>query len=301
MIRLDSITPAFIRLSLVLICATPLFAQQVTVDRAKDEEVAEIADFEIVRPERDFFSVNHARIERTVTQPLARTMRRGTLMFVVDHRTRQAADNEAFRDFFGLDAGGLKVGLGLRYGLLDNLECGIYRLNGVAEIFDVYEYDLKYALIREDKHGFNLAARVGGTWFAQPGEKDASGFLCQMLADRTFFGRLTLGSGILYHSDSSNEEKTDRDDQYSLAVPLQAELRLSSRVALDVETALSVAGYHSRYPTFSVAVKMITHRHTFAIVACNHRYLSADGVVANSPRGFGDTIIGFTITREFNL
>lgn len=296
MIRIERLAPTALWVVLMFITALPVFAQQ-----EEKEDSIEVTEFETIQPGQDFFSQNFARIDRTVSQPLARTIRRGAMMFIVDHRTRQAMDKESFRDFLGLDAGGLKVGLGLRYGLLDNLEIGIYRLNGVAEIFDVYDYDLKYALVQQNQHGLNLAFRVGGSWFAQPEQEDASGFIGQLLADRTFFGRLTLGAGVLYHSESSNEEKNDRDDQYSVAIPVQAELRLNSRVALDLETASTVAGYHSRYPAVTAAIKMITQRHTFSIVAGNHRQISADGAAANSPRGFGDMIIGFTITREFNL
>jgi hypothetical protein len=50
-----------------------------------------------------------------------------------------------------------------------------------------------------------------------------------------------------------------------------------------------------------VALKIITNRHTFAIIFSNSQYITADGLVANTSKGIHDAILGLTITREFNL
>jgi hypothetical protein len=51
----------------------------------------------------------------------------------------------------------------------------------------------------------------------------------------------------------------------------------------------------------ATALKIITNRHTFALIFSNSQYITADGLVANTNRGIHDVILGFTITREFNL
>ncbi|MCE5270344.1 DUF5777 family beta-barrel protein [bacterium] len=299
----DCLRRAVLTAALVSAGLSPLSlkAQQSVRPDSTGVEILEATEVTSLEPGRDYFSDNYARVERALSAPFARTLRRNSLLLVIDHRTRQSLDNNPFRDFLGLDAGGLKIGLGLRYGLLDNLECGLYRLNGVSEIFDVYEFDLKFAPLHQGKNGLDLALRSGLTWFAQPGIEDAAGGFFQVLADRTFLGRLTLGAGIMYHSESSNEAKNDQSTSWSVAAPLSAELRLNRLVALDLESVTPLGGYRSRNPLFNAGVKIITNRHTFALLVGNGRYLSADGLVCGTPRRLGDAIIGFTIIREFDL
>ena len=62
-----------------------------------------------------------------------------------------------------------------------------------------------------------------------------------------------------------------------------------------------MAGHHAKYPVLSSALKIITNRHTFALIFSNSQYITADGLVDNTSRGIHSLILGFTITREFNL
>lgn len=265
------------------------------------EEVEEIAAVEEVSPVSLWDSENFPILDRGVNLLTPRTLRKNSFLIVIEHRTRKEANKESFDDFLGYDAGGLKIGLGLRYGLLDNLETGIYRLNGTLEAFDVYEYDLKFRLLKENSRCPGLALRSGVTWYSQKGAEDASGFFSQLLLGKTVLRRLTLGTGLLYHSESSNDLKSNLDRNFSVAVPAQLELRLNSRFALEFETASNIIGYHAAHPIITGGLKILTNRHTFSIIISNNQYMSADGIVANAGRVMNKPIVGFTITREINL
>ena len=227
--------------------------------------------------------------------------RRRSLVFTIDHRPFQRLTRQTFRDWFGFDAGALKVGLGLRLGLLDGLDVGVARLNGTGEIFDVYQFDARYRLLAQSRAFCNLAVRAGITWFYQPDFEDASGYFAEWLLDRAFFGRLTVGAGLSFHSSSSGATKSNQDTKPSLAVLAWTEVRLLSFLAWNLEMAAPVAGFRQTYPALTTALKFLSHRHTFSLLLSNTQYISVDGLAAGSNRDLGDLIFGFTILREFEL
>jgi len=241
------------------------------------------------------------RTERGINIPLARPTRAGALLLVIDHRAGQTFLEDAWTDYLGLDAGALKIGLGIRYGILDDLDVGIYRLNNTIEIFDVYEIDARWRFLNQAEHHLDTALRAGVTWFVQPDMDDAVGFYGQLLADRVFLDQLLLAGGFLFHSESSNDRKSLDDVAYSGALALVIEWRFIDLLALNAEVAVNVLGYGSEWPAFAFALEVITHRHTFALVFSNTQYVTADGIVAGSWRGFEELVFGFQITREINL
>jgi len=268
-------------------------------DEVTELEVIEEID---VDPESfGYFGENIPQVDRAITLLTAKSVRKKTLLFVVDHRNRQAINDEPFHDFLGFDSGGLKIALGLRYGLYDNLDIGIYRLNGTIEPFDAYDFDARYQILQQEKHGVDLAIRPGLTWFSQEESGDAAGGFVQVLASRTFKDRMLMGVGLMYHSDSSNDVKSELDDDYSFGVQALFDYRILPRLSWNIEMAANISGYGSAHPQISSAIKFLTHRHTFAIVLSNTQYISADGVATNSDRGFDDMLIGFSITRELPL
>ena len=267
---------------------------------AQNEEIEKFEVVEVLETTGQE-SANQPVVERGINVMKARTLRAKSLLFTIDHRARQSVDDKTFDDFLGLDSGGLKIGLGLRYGIMDNLEAGFFRLNGTAEIFDVYEFDIKYGILKQKTAGFDLAFRGGVTWFAQKNAEDASGALLQLLAGRSFSGGFRLNTGLLYHSESSNDLKTALDDDYSIGLPVSVEIPLTNRVKMELETVFNVSGYGSPHPVCAFGLKYLTYRHSFMINLSNTQYISADGIVSGSGRGGDDIIFGFTITREFNF
>ena len=251
---------------------------------------------------------NYPRIERAVNVMNARTTRAHALNFLVDHRANEAFQRNAFRDGLGFDYGGLKIGLSLRYGILDDLEVGVQRLSNGFDGFDVYQLDAKYWALRAERFFVDVAVRAGGTWYAIPASPDSGGGFGQLIVSRSLRERLWLSTGLLYHSNASNDVRAAQDylrqsgQAYALAVPVAAEVRLQTFLAWDVEASINVAGYHAKYPVLATALKIITYRHTFALIFSNSQYITADGLAANTSKGIHhDVIMGFTITREFNL
>ncbi len=235
--------------------------------------------------------------DRAISLLAGNTIPEKNFLFIVEHRNREPVDEEPFHDLLGFDGGGLKIGLGMRYGFLDNLDAGVYRSNGTNESFDTYEFDVRWRLLVQNQHGIDLAIRPGFSIFTQKEEDDGSGVFAQLLASRTWGRRCFAGTGILYHSESSGAVKKNTDDEHSVAVSAFMDFFLFSWLTWNVESACSVNGYGADHPIISSSFKIFTYGHTFSIVFSNSQYTTADGIVSNSERGFGDTVIGFAITR----
>ncbi len=267
------------------------------------EEIEEIDKIETVGPIPGWDSEAFARIERVINIMTPHTIRKHSFLFTIDHRTWQALEEDSFQDFLGFDAGNLKIGLGLRYGVLDDLEIGMLRSNGTfpRHQSDTYDFDGKYRVLNQDLHYIDGAVRGGITWLSTEEDDDSAGFFFQFLANRVISERLRLGSGLLYHSDSYNDDKLETDDDYSVAIPLLAEFRLTRRLAVNGELVPNVAGYGEDHPAFAMSIKVITHRHSFAVVFSNNQHFTPDGIATNTNRDFDDMIMGFTITRELHI
>ena len=253
----------------------------------------------------EFDGMNVAKRDRGVNILTARAARKGSLTLIIDHRPFKNlfSGDDAFFDYLGLDRGEtLKVGLGLRYGIIDGLDFGIYRLNdGGNVLYDTYEFDLRYAFLNQDKHFVNLMVRAGLSWFTFDDAKDAVGFFGQMFVDHIFLKTLLVGVGFAFHSESSSEYKLDKDDAYSGAVTAVVEWRALDWFAVTAELAAPVLGYKQDYPVGTFALKFLTHRHTFSLMLSNTQFINADGIVAGAWRGMKDLIFGFQIFREFNI
>lgn len=241
---------------------------------------------------------------RILALPTARAVRKGGFDFIIDHRSGSAIydkdSKQPFADmwnnFLGLD-NGIQVGLGLRYGVIDNLDVGMYRAGSSRT--DTYEFDARYQALHQDDMGIDLAARAGVTWFSQPKAEDAHGFYGQLLATRLIANRILVSAGWLYHSNSTNNTKYNQDKKWSTAGAIGVEARLAAPVAIDAEMVSCVAGYCSKNPAFSAGVKYITSRHTFALVCGNTQYITADGYLTDTDRQWSKLVIGFNITREY--
>ncbi len=284
-----------------------------TVTAEADDELEEIEEVEIIEevaeiapggPPAEFDGQNTIRRDRAINVLTARPVRAKSLSLIIDHRPNKRfwSGEDAFFNYLGLDGGGLKIGLGLRYGILDDLDVGLYRLNDAGiDRFDTYEFDARFRFLNQQAHGLDMAVRAGFSWFAQPDTDDGLGGFGQLLVDRIFFDSLLVGVGFTFHSDSSNDVKTDKDKGYSGAVMGALEWRSLTWMALSGEVSAALLGYKADWPAFSFGVKLLTHRHSFALLVSNTQYIATDGVGANTWRDFGDLLFGFRIVREFNF
>lgn len=239
--------------------------------------------------------------DRALVTPLPRTTRKGHLLFVIDHRNGEVWDEEAFHNFLGLDGGGLKVGLGLRYGILDLLDAGVYRLNGTAEAWDTWQFDAKARWLNEKCHGIDLAVQGGGTWFSQIEGDDANGFFAGAYVGSSLINPVYVSAGPLFHSNSTAGDKFEEDKDGSLAIIANVTARITDGIALVAETNVPVAGFKSHTLGWGGGIKFITNRHTFAVTGSNTNQMAYDGLAAGTSSDGGDMVLGFSITRELDL
>ncbi|HET6343960.1 MAG TPA: DUF5777 family beta-barrel protein [Myxococcota bacterium] len=250
----------------------------------------------------DWYGEAYPEVDRLLDTLTARTVRRGTFNPLIQHRTHEGALESPFSHFLGFDAGPLKVGLGVRYGLLDRWDVAVYRLNGALNAFNTYELDTRFQLLAQRTDGLDLAGRVGVTWFQAPGTRSKLGGFAQVMVSRLLAERLFLNLGVLGHSRSTpqfGDRKAVGDTAWSVAAQAGVEARLGESWAWDLEVTAAVAGWRDGVPIISTGPRYITSGHTFAVVLSNGQASSADGIVTNSPRFRPrEWLLGFNITRE---
>jgi hypothetical protein len=269
------------------------------------EVLTEVVDLEEAEdPTAAWYGQSYPTPVRHLSLLTARPAEAGDGEFMVEHRSATPLYNnnsdspwgDMWHNFLGLDQG-IQVGLGLRYGVIENLDVGVYRAGSSAT--DTYELDARYRVVGQDKLGLDVAARAGVTWFVQPHAADAHGFFGQLLGSRLFANRLLATGAVLFHSNSTNGTKYNEDKAWSLAGALAIEWRIAAPVALDVEGVFCTAGYCSKRPAFTAGAKYITTRHSFALVCTNTTWVTADGYITNTDRAWDQLGIGFNITRSY--
>ncbi|MDD5011644.1 MAG: DUF5777 family beta-barrel protein [Phycisphaerae bacterium] len=292
-----------------LLIESPVMAQEAegaasgsakSVPAEETEEIEELGDVSEVSEEEKWFSDAYTRVEHFGNLKSAETVRKNSLVLDIDHRSIMPTTEDPLHSAFSLDSG-MKIGLGLRYGILDYLDAGIFRLNNGLMQFDTYEFDLRLKVLNSADHWLDLAVRPGYSIYVQKNAQDASGFFGQLIASKLFINRLMVGCGALFHSDSSENEKTVDDTDYSVAAQVAFDFRIASFISVFAEVTPAFLGYHAKYPVVSFGPKFITNRHTYSIIISNSQNIGADGVVANTSVKPKDFIWGFQIIREFDL
>lgn len=258
------------------------------------EEIESIEPVSVSRWDAD----NFPRDERGINLLTARTPRQGAWLFFVTHRAWKSVDDEPAENLLGMDSGGLKIGIGVRYAVLDRLDFGVQRFNGSSETFDTYEFDGRYRIFDQPDHGIDLAVRGGVSWFIQPDADDASGFFGQLLVNRSVGNRFLFGACLLYHSDSTSDRKGTDDEDMSWGAGALVEINLFPSLTWNIEGVWNAGGFGLDNPVTATSLKLKTFRHTFCLVLSNSQYTGADGLVAGAWREPDDLVIGFNITRE---
>ena len=195
----------------------------------------------------------------------------------------------------------MKIGFGLTYGLMDNLEVGVYRINGTVERFDTYQFSGKLHALRETDHRLDLAVLGGGTVFTIDDEEDDSGGFGSLLLGRSFSKYLYVSAGGLFHSNSSSFDKTGNDEEDSTSVLGSVTAHLFPSLMLSGEFSVPVDGYEANTTAWAGGVKFETHGHTFSLVLGNTQYTSLDGLAAGTSFDSDEIVFGFSITRAFEL
>lgn len=244
-----------------------------------------------------FDSMRRQRQDRAFTIPYPRPVERGRYLISIDHRTFQPLDENPGGSLLGFDSGNLKIGLGVRRGILDELDAGLARFNGTTDDIDAYEFDGRYELTGENDGMADLAVVAGFAWFDGASGTNDFPFFMKVIAGKTVWKRAYASAGIAHHALSRAPGKTAGDDDYSAAAVATFEAALRPSVSLATECSFPIAGFDAGAPAWSVGAKFRTHGHAFSVLLSNTQNISSDGIVAGSDR-WGHPVVGFTITRK---
>ena len=265
---------------------------------AEEVETLEPADLQVAD---ELYSEAYAHNERIFNVLTARPLKPYTWMSTINHRSGTGLRDRPGYNWAGFAGGGLNVGLGLRYGVLNGLDVGILLVNHAIEPFNTYEYDARYQVLHQERHAMNAAVRLGGSLFHQQDASVANAWFGQVIVDRIWADRVITSINSAFHSNSSNPRKATDDPLATLSVGLGVEARCAEALALDAEITIPVAGYHVSLPGFSMGPKLITNRHTFSLLLANTQALSLDSTVTGgSSKSLGDFVLGFVITRQID-
>ncbi|MBD3419242.1 MAG: hypothetical protein GF398_03900 [Chitinivibrionales bacterium] len=241
----------------------------------------------------------HAYPERGFGLRLPRAVRHNSLLFAIDHRVLTSFLDDPFHSYFGFD-NGVKVSLGLRYGLFGILDFGIIRTADELDPFDTYEFDVRFIVLTEDRFYVDASVAAGVDWFVQQDRDDASGFFGIAMIGRSLLERLYLSTGMIAHSNSTYTGKFASDADHSVALPVIANVRITNTFSLTGEFLQPLAGFATEYPYYGFGVKIATYRHTFALLASTSKYIATDGIVAGGADP-AKPAIAFSITRTWNF
>jgi len=242
-------------------------------------------------------------VVRGLTLPVARMGKANTLRLLVDHRAWQKFWQDSFDDYLGLDAGALKIGIGIQYSILDWLDVQVQRQNGTMEVYDTYELRVRGRVLDEKAHFVTAVLGAGGSWFHHPHGDDSGAFNGQLLVGRKLVLGFELTAAMLGTSRSSGFEKGVEDDDWSLAAggELAWNPAFFRPLRVSVEASFPVAGFDAGNPSVAAGVTFLTQRHGFTLLATNNQLLTMDGLPAGSNRGLDDLSVGFSILRQWDF
>jgi hypothetical protein len=262
--------------------------------------------------------------------PKTATIPKGDFYARFSHTSRNqqfvsAEKGNAFNDLLGLESG-VKVGILFGYGIMDNWDVTIQRVNGNDYTKDSGEpctYDLwdvmsKYKFLDEDKHWIDASVSLGGTYFWQ--DEDVGRFAGNfaLMAEKSIW-RFRLGSGLLYTSlstydnvntaQSGNEpRKSYPNDKYgagdptayTAAIPVSLSFALTKNHQLFTEAAFPMAGYYTEGgPSLTSGLSYNTPTHVYRVYLSNTANGSFNSTFTGGYKEDRLDIFGFDISIYF--
>ncbi|MFT5128317.1 MAG: hypothetical protein ACI8W8_001927 [Rhodothermales bacterium] len=254
---------------------------------------------------------------------------------------------EALHNGLGLDSE-VRIGIGAGLGLTDRLEVfgqrsvgreiqtGITQQNFggfVADVpdissFDTYDLLLKYQWLDEYEDGLNLALIGGTSVMIEDDETMTPSLDLGIVAERSFFdGRIYLGSGLLYASQSDfNSSSTSNanavaskrhpheednilsrsdGDNHTVALPLTLRLALTPSIHVYAEAVSPVASYRTGGgPSLAVGARMLKLHHghfvaEYNVFATNTSNTAFNSSITGGYRKDALDIFGFSISVRY--
>ena len=240
-----------------------------------------------------------------------------------------AGSGHSFNDLLGLESG-VKVGILFGYGIMENWDVTIQRVNGrdytsdpntfETGSFDLWDVMTKYKFLDENKHWIDASVSLGGTYFWQDeGVGEFAGNFA-LMAEKSIW-RFRVGSGLLYTSLSTYEATRSQqngneptknypneyfgagdpnDPDYTVAVPLSLSFALTKNHQLFTESAFPISGYHTGGgPSITSGWSYNTPTHVYRIYLSNTANGSFNSTFTGGYKDERLDIFGFDISIYF--
>lgn len=253
--------------------------------------------------------VNDFKATRLIFTQTTKTISKNTLNFLVLHRFGDLAGKDGGgQTDFGLDAIA-DVYIGFEYGITDDLNVDF----GRSTIGKLVSFDLKYALLHENKDG---SVPVSLTLFGENGINTYSNYnsfssrlsyLAQVIISRQIAPGFSIQVSPGYSGDNTADPLIEGNDLQFFSLGGAAHLRLSKHMSLvaDYEHLFSSFrttdnGFHD---AIGAGIEIETGGHVFTLNLSNARAIDPINSLSNTQQSIskGQYRIGFTISRIFDF
>ena len=234
------------------------------------------------------------KAEQGITLESSRSLPAGMFEVLFHHRFSDTIADSNLRSLYGLDSFAF-AGFGFLYGIRDNWLVGIYRTNNEKnfELWTRYSLDLTEQL--------SVGGRVSLNFNSNEGTNDPTRIGFQLLVG-LHLGRIDINIAPSY---ISNPARFEAEDDFTLALGLQAAFEVMDHLSLVGELTPVLDGFRTRdingndHPSWGIGMEIEVGDggHVFTLLITNQSGTTLDqylpGSTTSNPR------LGFNLVRRF--
>jgi hypothetical protein len=226
--------------------------------------------------------------------PTTQTVPEGIWDLRFSHRFAQPMNQGDVHSLWGLD-GPADIGIGLAYGLRQDLQLAIFR----SDVLDNWELSAKYA-IREQTSRFPVAlsARGGANVHTEHGIEERNAPFAQLIVARRVNPRLELFAVPTWSMNAMAYDSAF-NVPFGVAWALRSNLTLVAEVIPENSDAPEELGPGTGW---AIGMKRAVGGHFFELLVCSSRATHVDQYTGSVPLGGideGNLHLGFNIGRRF--
>jgi hypothetical protein len=243
---------------------------------------------------------------RLLLLPAPKELKRGSLLFTVQHRFLGALDDSRPGNAFGIDEGA-NINVELVYAATNRLSVGVQRarfaLASQSFAPAIITFNGTFS-IRDRESSFWKMALVAGVEGQENFERQYSPFL-QLTTSYDYKRLRAFITPTMVFNSRDDRALQDLgpvaihpDDDHTFSLGVGGDLALNSRISLSAEYVPRLAGFGGfgkSHPTASAGVNIRTWRHVFTIMATRSRDFTPARYAVNAD---GPWALGFNIYRQ---
>ena len=267
---------------------------------------------------------------RIINSYAVETLQKGVLEIRIGHRFgdffNQWQFNNAWADFIGLE-NAADVGIGVEYGITNNLMVGLHRTKGANQLHSLVHGLVKYKLLAQTKGAgmpLTLTAAGTATVVTSPESLDQRAiasfpggfgqrwmYSAQLIAGRKFGDRFSLQISPTFIWRNLVDYY---DTNYLISTGISAKVQITKAFGLIIDATIPfdgdrlnggarVPGARPYHIPIGIGFEFDTGGHVFQINLTNARGLEPVDYIPNSASNWADGQfrIGFAIARAFRL